>query len=71
MSFDKHMGKDWRKTFTGSKTFDHACRNHGACDWCRENRLIFDKRHRTAADQQLQAYKKFKGERYEEILRYS
>ena len=32
-------GKERRKPYRGSKAFDKSCRNHGGCDWCRENRL--------------------------------
>lgn len=40
MSLDKAIehGKEHRKPYTGSKAFDHTCRNHGSCDWCKENR---------------------------------
>ena len=40
MSLDKAIehGKEHRKPYTGSKAFDHTCRNHGGCDWCKENR---------------------------------
>lgn len=40
MSLDKGIehGKEHRKPYRGSKAFDHTCRNHGGCDWCRENR---------------------------------
>lgn len=40
MSLDKAIkhGKEKRKPYRGSKAIDHTCRNHGSCDWCRENR---------------------------------
>lgn len=40
MSLDKAIehGKEKRKPYVGSKAFDHTCRNHGSCDWCRESR---------------------------------
>jgi len=31
-------GKEHRKTYYGSKSFDKTCRNHGGCPWCEENR---------------------------------
>ena len=31
--------KEHRKPYRGSKAIDCTCRNHGSCDWCRENRL--------------------------------
>lgn len=41
MSLDKAIqhGKERRKPWRGSKNFDKTCRNHGGCDWCKENRL--------------------------------
>lgn len=41
MSLDKSIKykKEKRKPYRGSKAFDHTCRNHGSCDWCRENRM--------------------------------
>ena len=40
MSLDKAIehGKEHRKPYTGSKAFEHTCRNHGSCEWCKENR---------------------------------
>ena len=40
MSLDKAIehGKEKRKPYRGSKSFDNTCRNHGGCDWCRKNR---------------------------------
>lgn len=32
-------GKEFRKTYIGSKSIDKSCRNHGTCIWCRDNRL--------------------------------
>lgn len=41
MSLDKSInhGKEQRKPYRGSKAIDRTCRNHGGCDWCRENRM--------------------------------
>ena len=41
MSLDKAIkfGKEKRKPYTGSKTIDYSCRNHGSCPYCKENRL--------------------------------
>lgn len=33
-------GKEHRKPYRGSKSFDKSCRNHGGCPWCEENRKI-------------------------------
>lgn len=41
MSLNKAIiyGKEKRKPYTGAKAVDCSCRNHGSCDWCKENRL--------------------------------
>ena len=41
MSLDKSIehGKEYRKKYRGSKSFDASCRNHGGCEWCLENRM--------------------------------
>ena len=31
-------GKEYRKPYRGAKAIDRACRNHGGCSWCEENR---------------------------------
>lgn len=40
MSLDKAIkhGKEHRKPYCGGKAIASSCRNHGMCDWCRENR---------------------------------
>ncbi len=40
MSMEKAIehGKEHRKPYTGSKSIDKTCRNHGGCSWCEENR---------------------------------
>lgn len=42
MSLDKSIEykKEYRKQYTGSKAIDCTCRNHGTCEWCKNNRLI-------------------------------
>jgi len=32
-------GKEKRKPFKGAKAVDCSCRNHGTCEWCRQNRM--------------------------------
>ena len=46
MALDKAIihGKEHRKQYHGSKAIDRSCRNHGSCEWCRENRLYKDKK---------------------------
>lgn len=41
MALDKAIehGKTKRKPYRGSKRFDCSCRNHGTCEWCRQNRM--------------------------------
>jgi len=38
MSRTYHRKK--KERWTGSRVYDHSCANHGACDYCRDNRLI-------------------------------
>lgn len=41
MSLNKAIehNKEHRKPYRGAKAVDCTCRNHGTCDWCKENRL--------------------------------
>lgn len=41
MALDKAVehGKEHRKPYRGAKAVDRTCRNHGGCDWCKENRM--------------------------------
>lgn len=41
MSLDKTIksGKEHRKPYRKSKVFDGTCRNHGSCEYCKNNRL--------------------------------
>jgi hypothetical protein len=40
MSLDMAIlhGKEKRKPYRKSKSFDYSCRNHGSCGWCEGNR---------------------------------
>ena len=40
MSLDKAIkhGKEKRKPYRKSKSFDPSCRNHGGCPWCESSR---------------------------------
>lgn len=42
MSFDKAIeyGKEKRKPYKKAKAIDSRCRNHGTCQYCKENRLF-------------------------------
>lgn len=55
MGLDKAIqhGKEKRRPYTGAKAFDCDCRNHGSCDWCRNNRLYQQKKIREASKQAL------------------
>lgn len=55
MSLDKAVqhGKEYRKPYTGGKAIDRTCRNHGSCDYCRENRLHASKVQQEIADAKL------------------
>jgi len=50
MSDSRRKGEGWR----GSKVFDHSCRNHGACEYCKDNRTFFDKKARTITKEELE-----------------
>ncbi len=58
MSLDKAIanGKEKRKPFRKSKSFDSSCRNHGSCEYCENKRRFFDKKKRDAADKDLKHF---------------
>lgn len=41
MSLDKAIehGKEKRRPYVGAKAIACSCRNHGSCEWCKQNRL--------------------------------
>lgn len=41
MALDKAIehGKEHREPYRGSKAIDRTCRNHGSCEWCKNNRI--------------------------------
>ena len=47
-------GKEHRKPYRGSKVFDRTCRNHGGCDWCKDNRLYRTNRLEEKAKQDIE-----------------
>ncbi len=55
MSHNKAIrhGKERRRPYRGSRRFDHSCRNHGGCGYCRGNRLYAAVRRVVAADERL------------------
>ena len=52
MSLDKGIEnkKEHRKPYTGAKAVSKACRNHGFCDYCQENRYHKFKKREEAMD---------------------
>jgi len=39
-----------------SRHFDWSCKNHGGCPYCESNRQHADRKRRTAANEDLNAY---------------
>ena len=58
MSLDKAIlhGKEHRKPYIGGKSTDRTCRNHGNCDWCKDNRLHASNVQKEIADAKLAEY---------------
>lgn len=67
MSLDKAIKykKERRKPYTGGKAIARSCRNHGSCDWCRENRLYRNMIQQDMMDSKLDEYEK--GEMDDEV----
>lgn len=59
MSLDKAIkhGKEHRKPYTGAKAIDCTCRNHGSCEWCKQNRLYQQNKADEASRQALEEIK--------------
>jgi len=47
-------GKERRKPYKGSKSWDSSCRNHGSCSWCERSRTHNTKKKLSAAKQQIE-----------------
>lgn len=60
MSLDKAIKhkKEHRKPYTGCKAIDSTCRNHGSCDWCKENRLYRSMVQQDMMNSKLDEYEK-------------
>lgn len=58
MSLDKGIkyGKEHRKDYRGSRIFDRSCRNHGTCQFCRENRMFSNFRRAFSSLMQFREY---------------
>jgi hypothetical protein len=52
MSLDKAIehGHEHRKPYTKAKKFDRTCRNHGSCNWCRDDRTYKFRKREMAED---------------------
>ena len=59
MSLDKAIdaGKEHRKQYRGAKFIDMTCRNHGSCEWCKNDRLYNRRRKEASEEQELNEYK--------------
>ena len=55
MGFEKAIehGKTRRNPFKGAKAADCSCRNHGTCEWCRQNRMYKTIRDLTRTSQEM------------------
>lgn len=55
MAFDNYYPnrKDQRKLYRGAKSYTRGCRNHNSCKYCEGNRIYFDRKARTVADEKL------------------
>jgi hypothetical protein len=49
-------GKEHRKPYYDTRSFDCTCRNHGSCIWCEENRLISKLRNQQKMNYKLKEY---------------
>lgn len=53
-------GKEKRSEYYGAKATSCSCRNHGECDWCRDNRLHQTKVELDRILDQLDYYEEYK-----------
>lgn len=58
MSLDKAIAhkKEKRKPYSGSKSIDPNCRNHGSCSWCEGNRKYHDNKEEERCEQEMEEY---------------
>ena len=52
-------GKEHRKPYHGAKAVRFNCRNHGACDYCKGNRLYSTRRREAAVDARQDEYETY------------
>lgn len=67
MSLDKAVEhkKEYRKPYHGAKAISCSCRNHGSCDYCKENRLHKSMVQQDMMNSKLDEYEK--GEMEDEV----
>lgn len=60
MGLDKAIehNKEYRQPYRDTKAFDYSCRNHGSCDWCRENRAYKNLKREEKMKNQLKGWYK-------------
>ncbi|TXG77388.1 hypothetical protein E6Q11_02910 [Candidatus Dojkabacteria bacterium] len=51
------QGKEHRRPYTGAKSFDRSCRNHGSCRYCLNNRTHRNNTRIEASKEALQEYR--------------
>jgi hypothetical protein len=58
MSLDKAIkhGKEKRKPYRKAKAVDGQCRNHGNCEFCKDNRLYQSNKAEEEADAKMEDY---------------
>lgn len=59
MSLDKEIdsGKEHRKQYHEAKFIDMTCRNHGSCEWCKNDRMYNRIRKEVVKEQELNEYR--------------
>jgi len=60
MTLDKAIKhkKEHRKQYRGAKAVDKSCRNHGNCEYCKENRQYHNKKREESSKTAIKEYLK-------------
>lgn len=53
IKYGKEKRKDYAKIGQYAKSVSSHCRNHGVCDWCKENRLYKNKKRNMEMNKKL------------------
>lgn len=61
-------GKEKRKEYNGSKSWDRTCRNHGSCGRCKKDRIHKYKKQELCASDKLRDFKWW--QRQQHVLHY-